>query len=184
MIDTIKNVKRISPLLFSPLTVPDEIVNKLNTMGCKVPQAATIHEPHNIINGEFAISGQTDWAAVCSKETGTSFIIVLWGGKSPCSSIIDSSKDPDNVWIRFPVMNETYKPNYFKRDRELEGYLRNIRKVSSEYFTDGENSSTEKNRKKFTNEGVVEFFSIDEVDTNSYYCIGGKWLKIRENEGD
>lgn len=184
MNETIKNVRRIDPLSFSPLSVPDWVVNRLKGQGCKIPQAASIHELHNIINGEFGIKGQTDWAALCSRETGTSFILVLWGDKSPCPSEILTSKDSDKNWIRFPVMNETSPPTYYQRDKATEGYLRVIRKVSQNYFSNEEHGAPTKKGNKFTNEGIVESASIDSVDTNSYYCMNGNWNKWGEDEGD
>jgi hypothetical protein len=184
MNETIQNVRRIDPLSFSPLLVPDWIVNKLKEQGCKIPQAASIHEPHNIINGEFGISGQTDWAALCSRETGSSFILVLWGDKSPCPSEILTSRDSDKNWIRFPVMNETSAPTFHQRDKKTEGYLRVIRKVSEKYFSNKAQGTATRNGDKFTNEGIVESASIDSVDTNSYYCMNGNWNKWSEDEGD
>lgn len=180
MTETIKNVRRIDPLLFSSLAVPDDVVNKLRKLGCKIPQADKIHEPHNIINGEFGVKGQTDWAAICSKEPGTSFIVVLWGGKRPCPSEITSSKDSDKEWIRQPVMSETDLIGHYPRNIEVEGYLRTIRTADTSYFLDGDH----KTGIDYANEGIVESASVDSVDTNSYYCSKGKWKKWSENAGD
>ena len=58
--------------------LPKNIVADLQRRHCKIPQL--LHEKKvNVIKGEFAKPGQTDWAALC--EVGhTTTILVYWNG--------------------------------------------------------------------------------------------------------
>jgi hypothetical protein len=58
--------------------LPANIVADLQRRHCKIPQL--LHEPKvNVIQGEFAKPGQSDWAALC--EVGhTTAILVYWNG--------------------------------------------------------------------------------------------------------
>src|ERR671937_183045 len=68
-------VLRLPPAAFPQL--PRNIVRYLQARGCTVPQTFVSAEPHNVISGEFARRGQTDWAVLCSRGREPS-IIVFW----------------------------------------------------------------------------------------------------------
>jgi hypothetical protein len=76
-----KQIVYIAPAKFPGL--PKDIVQKLTERNCKIPQSPEIQEPHNVVKGEFAKPGQTDWAALCSKD-GKSSVLIFWGGSAPC----------------------------------------------------------------------------------------------------
>jgi hypothetical protein len=64
-------------------TVPQIVRDQLEQRHCLIPQDPQTKELHNIVQGEFAHKGQTDWAAYCSVE-GQSQVVVIWGGPSRC----------------------------------------------------------------------------------------------------
>ena len=66
----------LSPTAFPEL--PKNIVGDLQRRHCKIPQL--LHEKKvNVIKGEFAKRGQTDWAALCEVGRTTS-ILIYWNG--------------------------------------------------------------------------------------------------------
>jgi hypothetical protein len=65
------------------------IIDVLNNEGCRVPQGIINNEvvSTNVISGEFAQKGQTDWAVLCSRQ-GRQYIRIFWGGPARCPSRI------------------------------------------------------------------------------------------------
>jgi hypothetical protein len=80
-----RQIVRLPPTAFPEL--PGSVVRELNRRGCTIPQAAFTKKPHNVIKGEFAKTGQTDWAVLCSIK-GVSAILVFWNG---------SERNPDAI---------------------------------------------------------------------------------------
>src|SRR5260370_36608586 len=63
-----RRIVRLQPTAFPQL--PGNVVRELQRRGCTIPQEAYTRRPHNGIRGEFAKTGQTDWAVLCSlKQT-------------------------------------------------------------------------------------------------------------------
>ena len=83
-----KNVTGLSPMEFEG--VPAEVQRILSEEGCTIPQIPRIrtNKKYSLISGEFAVKGQTDWAALCSRD-GSSTIVVLWGGPVLCRSWLE-----------------------------------------------------------------------------------------------
>ncbi|MDH5632104.1 MAG: hypothetical protein OEZ10_03835 [Gammaproteobacteria bacterium] len=74
-----------------PKNVPgltSDIAAKLEEKNCLVPKWR--FEFGGVTKGEFAISGQTDIAVICTKN-GMSEIIIFWGGPAKCPSNIKST---------------------------------------------------------------------------------------------
>ena len=84
-----KHIVRLSPMEFEE--VPLGIREIYTQMGCTIPQTPWSSK-HNIVSGEFAAPGQTDWAALCSREE-ISMIVVLWGGPAHCPAIREARHD-------------------------------------------------------------------------------------------
>jgi hypothetical protein len=79
-------VKLLSPRAF-PL-MAEAVRDSLVARRCLVPQAESSGDPrdlHNVITGNLAARGQTDWAALCSRADSSS-IVVIWGGPARCAS--------------------------------------------------------------------------------------------------
>src|SRR5437773_8891389 len=77
-------ITRLSPAAFPEL--PANLVQELQRRGCTIPQETFSKKRNNVIKGEFAKPGQTDWAVLCSVK-GVSTILVFWNGseKNPAS---------------------------------------------------------------------------------------------------
>ena len=95
---------RVYPLDSFP-QLPSDVRSALMAIDCgNIPQAYTSREPHNIIQGEFSVAGQTDWAALCHRN-GISEITVVWGGPSKCSSRINPAPSSSDRFIAAASMN-------------------------------------------------------------------------------
>ena len=70
------------------------MVHELQRRGCTIPQTAFTKKPHNVIRGEFAKPGQTDWALLCSIK-GVSTILVFWNGSEKNPAEIAKMEDRD-----------------------------------------------------------------------------------------
>ncbi len=81
---------RLKPAAFSQL--PKNIVSFLQKRSCTVPQSFGSSTPHNVIRGQFARSGQFDWAVLCSRNRVSS-ILVFWNGSTKSVAEIASSED-------------------------------------------------------------------------------------------
>lgn len=83
-------IRTLSPEAFAEL--PTNIVRELQRRACRIPQAGSQARPNNVIKGEFAKAGQTDWAVLCSVK-GTSRILVFWGGSEVNPAAIAARED-------------------------------------------------------------------------------------------
>jgi hypothetical protein len=72
-----RRIVRLAPTAFPEL--PGTVVQELKRRGCTIPQEAFAKKPGNVIQGQFAKVGQTDWAVLCSVK-GVSTILVFWNG--------------------------------------------------------------------------------------------------------
>jgi hypothetical protein len=88
-----QSIKRLSPSAFPEL--PSAVRRALNLRGCSVPQSF-LTGPHNVIKGEFARPGQTDWAVLCSVN-GVSGILVFWNGSPDRPAAIAPQPDANSV---------------------------------------------------------------------------------------
>jgi hypothetical protein len=80
-----RRIVRLSPAAFPEL--PRNVVRELQSRGCTVPQSAYTKRPHNVIKGEFAKPGQTDWAVLCSVNQ-TPWLFSFWSDPHYASSIL------------------------------------------------------------------------------------------------
>ncbi len=83
-------VSRLRPSAFPEL--PNNITLDLQRRGCTIPQAAGIKARHNVIKGEFAKPGQTDWAVLCSVNDASS-ILIFWNGSGTNPAQIEKQDD-------------------------------------------------------------------------------------------
>lgn len=81
---------RLPPSAFPQL--PRAVARSLARRGCTVPQAFHRPSPHNVIRGQFARRGQTDWAVLCSRGRVSS-ILIFWGGSAKSVSQIAKAAD-------------------------------------------------------------------------------------------
>ena len=85
-----RRIVRLPPAAFPEL--PANVVRELQRRGCTIPQESYTKKPHNVIRGEFAKPGQTDWAVLCSIK-GVSTILVFWYGSENIPAAIASMED-------------------------------------------------------------------------------------------
>jgi hypothetical protein len=85
-----RRIVRLSPTAFPQL--PAGVVQELQRRGCQIPQTAFTKDRCNVIKGEFARPGQTDWAVLCSLK-GVSSILVFWNGSPKSPAEIASLED-------------------------------------------------------------------------------------------
>jgi len=83
-------VLRLPPNAFTEL--PASIIADLNRRGCTIPQVPEINGLQNVIKGEFAKPGQTDWAVLCSVNRVSS-ILIFWNGSVEGASEIEKRPD-------------------------------------------------------------------------------------------
>ena len=88
-------ITRLSPTTFPQL--PGDVMHNLQARGCTVPQTYLEATPHNVISGEFAKKGQTDWAVLCSRD-GASSILVFWSGST--KSVSEVAKVEDRSYLQ------------------------------------------------------------------------------------
>lgn len=85
-------IRHLPPSAFpeAPVAVRDRLIAD----GCSVPQAYHSSTPHNVISGEFAAPGQTDWAALCTRGDSAG-IVIVWGGPAQCPAPIAWGQNRD-----------------------------------------------------------------------------------------
>jgi hypothetical protein len=88
-------VLRLKPTAFPEL--PKSLVAELERRGCTIPQPYT-NRRANVIRGQFAQPGQTDWAVLCSSQ-GFSSILVFWNAAERNPAEIAKWPEPDSTVI-------------------------------------------------------------------------------------
>lgn len=89
-----RQILRLSPSAFPKL--PKKVLADLNRRGCLIPQVPPAKGPHNVIEGEFAKPGQTDWAILCSIG-GVSTVLVYWNGSAANPAQIEAMEDSSRL---------------------------------------------------------------------------------------
>ena len=89
-----RQILRLSPSAFPGL--PNNLRTALQSRGCLIPQVPPAKQPHNVIKGECAKPGQTDWAILCSVG-GVSSIVIFWNGSEANPAQIAEAKDMDRL---------------------------------------------------------------------------------------
>jgi hypothetical protein len=89
-------------------SLPPNVRKSLERRGCSVPQTTYAdNRPNNVVHGEFARRGQTDWAALCA--TGDSMVVVVvWGGPSSCPDMIAATKERISPDIELGTADSAY----------------------------------------------------------------------------
>jgi hypothetical protein len=152
-------VSRVPRLFIDRFSVlPPSVRDAFSQMNCQVPQA-TLAAPANVIQGEFAVRGQRDWAALCSDGTWTELRIV-WGGPEGCEDRLAVTPDVETL---VPTAPSVY------------AYARRI-----------ESASEAQLRRMATRHGVAlppgpEHDAIEDTVDGAmltWYCAGGDWLRV------
>lgn len=153
-----RKTRRLPPSAFNEL--PVEVKGQLENRGCTVPQVSGSLEVHNVISGEFARKGQTDWAVLCSMDRKLS-IHIFWGMPTNCSSELTLAED------------EAFFQEF--GDGRME-YSRNIAAVSKDYILDHYNRYGGLTPPPLDHQGIEDIFV--EKGSVIHYCYQGTWLKL------
>ena len=88
-----REIVRLPPSAFPEL--PANLAAELQRRSCSIPQAFP-EKRHNVIRGQFAKPGQTDWAVLCSVNS-VSTILVFWNASEKNPAEIARMADIDRL---------------------------------------------------------------------------------------
>lgn len=154
-----QRIVRLPPAAFTEL--PGSVVRELQRRGCTIPQEAYTKKAHNVIKGEFAKPGQTDWAVLCSVK-GVSTILVFWNG---------SEKSPEAI---APMEDRVYLQG-LGGDRY--GFSRGISAVGKDYIVRHYEAYGGPTPPPIDHKGIDDAFI--EKASATWYFHGGKWPKLQ-----
>jgi hypothetical protein len=142
-------------------TLPASVKLAVKSSGCEIPQSSDAAMPHNIIRGQFARTGQWDWAVVCSKKN-FSTILVLWGGKTRCSK---------KVWG--PYQDQEVSRGLDQRPNTISHYFLRITTFPAASFM--KRGAT--HLPVLPSHDTLEFI-WPELGGSVQYCTAGKWVEL------
>jgi hypothetical protein len=107
-------IVRLPPTTFSEL--PKNLVTELKRRGCTIPQVAGFKKRQNVIRGEFAKPGQTDWAILCYRAKFLG-LYVFWNASEMDMAIVRRWQLPEPLPAPFetaiaPVSREYILDHY------------------------------------------------------------------------
>jgi hypothetical protein len=151
-------IVRLSPSAIRRL--PANLVKELQRRGCTIPQETHSKQSNNVIKGEFAKPGQTDWAVLCSVN-GVSSILVFWNG---------SEKNPSSI---APMEDRIFIQGFKKSEYS---YSRGIKPAGKSFITLHHNAYGARPLPPINHQGIVDTFT--EKASVVWYSYQGKWLKL------
>ncbi len=151
-------IVRLSPAAIRGL--PANLVKELERRGCTIPQEALTKKTTNVIKGEFAKRGQTDWAALCSVN-GASTILVFWKGSEKNPAVIAPMED--RIYI------QGFKKDQFR-------YSRGIRTVAKDFIQRHHAAYGGPKPPAIDHQGIDDMF-VGKASVVWYY-YDGHWLKV------
>jgi hypothetical protein len=146
------------PESFSEL--PRQIKTILIKERCRIPQGTIQGKvvAINVVSGELAKKGQTDWAVLCSRD-GNHYIRVFWGGVTSCPSRIDKGK----------MMSGKETAQGLEFDRAIDT-------VDKEFIDRHYNAYGGPKPPTITHLGID--YAYLEKSSVVHYCHRGKWLEL------
>ena len=150
---------RLKPSVFSQL--PKNIVSYLQKRGCTVPQVFGETKPHNVIRGEFARSGQFDWAVLCSRKR-VSAILVFWNGST--KSVSETARAEDRNFLQ--TISEGGKV----------GFSRAIDVVGKDYILEHYREYGGRKPPRIKHQGINDAFV--EKASSVHYFYRKRWLEL------
>jgi hypothetical protein len=152
-------VTRLRPSAFPEL--PHNLVVELQRRGCTIPQVPIVAGGrHNIIKGEFAKPGQTDWAVLCSVNEVSS-ILVFWKGSEANPAQIESG-------------NDKYRLQSWSDDKMV--YSRKIEPVGESFIIKHYKAYGGKKPPPIDHQGIDDAF-VGKASVVLYF-YQGKWLHL------
>jgi len=153
---------RLPPSAFPEL--PKPFAEELEQLGCTIPQSGFIPGRGNVIHGNFAAPGQRDWAVLCSRS-GTSIILVFWGGPVQCPREIEPAED---------------KSFLQSADEGAIVFSRGIRTRNSYHVYPGEDSAGGDREVKLEHDGIDSAF--EGKASSVLFCRAGGWITFSGND--
>jgi hypothetical protein len=150
---------RLKPSAFSQL--PKSIVSYLEARGCTIPQIFGETKPHNVIRGEFAKSGQSDWAVLCSRNR-VSAILVFWNGST--KSVAEIAPEDDKSYLQ--TIGEG----------GMAGFSRAIDVVDKDYILKHYREYNGKKPPPIKHQGINDAY-VEKASTVRYF-YRGRWLEL------
>lgn len=150
---------RLAPTAFQRL--PKNIVKYLKARKCSIPQSFINSSPHNVIRGQFARSGQFDWAVLCSRQR-VSAILVFWNGSTKSVAEIARREDKDFLQV---IADEKV------------GFSRGISVVGKDYILKHYLDYGGKKPPKSRHQGINDAFI--EKASSVHYLYRGRWLELQ-----
>ena len=152
-----RRIVRLLPSAFPEL--PRNVVRELQRRGCTIPQSFS-KPPNNVIRGEFAKSGQTDWAVLCSVK-GVSTILVFWKG---------SERNPAEI---VPMEDRNFLQG-ISSDKIV--YSREVNPVGKDFIMRHYDAYGGTKPPPIDHQGIDDAF-LEKASVTWYFHLG-KWLKL------
>jgi len=150
---------RLKPAAFSQL--PVNIVSFLQKLSCTVPQIFGESTPHNVIRGQFARSGQFDWAVLCSRSRVSS-ILVFWNGST--KSVAEIARSDDKSFLQ-GIGGENI------------GFSRAIDVVDKDYILEHYREYGGRKPPQIKHQGINDAFV--EKASSVHYFYRKRWLELQ-----
>jgi hypothetical protein len=155
-------IKLMPPRSFKQL--PPIAQETLVAEGCGIPESGGVHIPSsNVIQGQFAASGQDDWAVLCTRRGKTS-IRVFWGGPASCPGQLARYPSEHSINLdgsEGPYFDRSIRASSPARIREAHGR--------------GGDQLFGKLPERLTHDGIEDG---TEKGSAIYFCDNGAWLQL------
>ena len=153
-----RRIVRLQPTAFPDL--PRNVVRELKRRDCTIPQGPFTKRAHNVIRGEFAEPGQTDWAVLCSVK-GVSTILVFWNGSEKNPAEIAAMEDRN--FLQGITADEI-------------GYSRGIRAAGKDFIMRHYAAYGGPKPPPIDHQGIDDAF-IEKASV-TWYFYRGEWLRL------
>ena len=153
-----RRIVRLPPSAFHDL--PASVAHELQRRGCTIPQDSFTKKPHNVIHGEFAKPGQTDWVALCSINR-VSTILVFWNGS------------PKNPAMIAPMEDRNFLQGISATEI---GYSRELSAAGKEFILRHYRAYGGPTPPPIDHQGIDDAFM--EKASVTWYFYDGKWMKL------
>ena len=153
-----RRIVRLPPSAFPSL--PGTVAKELQRRGCTIPQEGISKRLSNVISGQFARPGQTDWAVLCSVN-GSSSILVFWNGTA--TDVAEVARREDRIYLQSLIGNEI-------------AFSRSISAVGSDVILTHYKAYGGTTPPPLDHQGIDDAFL--EKASSVQYFYKGKWLEL------
>jgi hypothetical protein len=171
-----------SPSEFSEL--PEDFRKLLDSRGCRIPEPVEPLDfprtPQSITSGDFAQSGQIDWAVICEKNDESS-IVVFWGKPNDpeCDSEVATA---ENRMYLYGYGQSVNPPRQWAFERFIEPIpsseiLKRTKESTEEQSPDVAGGHWNGSAPpEISHSGIMDPF--DDKGFDIWYCSQGHWYKF------